>query len=179
MNSSNTNNNIWLQFKSLLYDLGFSHVWNNQSTFNASALLFSVKNKLRERFIAFWKRRLSSEEGMKKLRTYKLLKQTFGIEPYLENLSDKDLRKRLCSFRISTHKLRIERGRYCGEKTEDRLCNSCNMIEDEIHILMQCNKYETFRKKMFDSINATDSVLGTDHERNFIKLMTCSDRNKP
>ena len=44
MNSSNTNNNIWLQFvKSLLYDLGFSHVWSDQSIFNASALLFSVK----------------------------------------------------------------------------------------------------------------------------------------
>ena len=44
MNSSNTNNNIWLQFvKFVLYDLGFSHVWNNQSTFNASALLFSIK----------------------------------------------------------------------------------------------------------------------------------------
>ena len=30
VNSSNNNNNIWLQFvKSMLYDLGFSHVWNN------------------------------------------------------------------------------------------------------------------------------------------------------
>ena len=57
---------IWLQFViSLLYDLGFSHVWNNQYTFNASALLYSVKNKLKERFVSFWKMRLSSEEGMK------------------------------------------------------------------------------------------------------------------
>ena len=56
MNSSNINKNIWLQFvKSLLYDLGFSHVWNDQSTFNASALLFSVKKELKENFIAFWK----------------------------------------------------------------------------------------------------------------------------
>ena len=62
-------------------------------------------NKLKERFIAFWKKRLSSEEGMKKLRIYKLLKQTFGIEPYLENMSDIHLRRRLCSFRISTHRL--------------------------------------------------------------------------
>lgn len=116
-----------------MYDLGFSHVWNNQCTFNASALLFSIKNKLKERFISFWKKRLSSEEGMKKLRTYKLLKQNFGIEPYLENLFDKDLRKCLCSFRISTHRLRIERGRYCGEKPEDRLCDSCNVVENEIH----------------------------------------------
>ena len=32
---------IWLQFvKSFFFDLRFSHVWNNQSTFNVSALLF-------------------------------------------------------------------------------------------------------------------------------------------
>ena len=69
MNGSN-DKSIWLQFvKSLLYDLGFSHVWNNQYTFNASVLLSSVKNKLKERFVSFWKKRLSSEEGMKKKRT--------------------------------------------------------------------------------------------------------------
>ena len=75
MNGSN-DKIIWLQFvKFLLYDLGFSHVWNNQYTFKASALLSSVKNKLKERFASFWKKRLSSEVGMKKIRSYKLLKQ--------------------------------------------------------------------------------------------------------
>ena len=71
MNGSN-DKSIWLQFvKFLLNDLGFSHVWNNQYTFNAPALLSSVTNfKLKERFVSFWKRRLSSEEGMKKIRTY-------------------------------------------------------------------------------------------------------------
>ena len=65
MNGSN-DKCAWLQFiKSILYDLGFSHVWNNQFTFNASALLVAVKNKLKERFALFWRKRLSSEEGMK------------------------------------------------------------------------------------------------------------------
>ena len=54
MGSSVNNKNIWEQFvRSLLYDLGFSHIWNNQSTSNASALLFSVKDKLQGRCIAF------------------------------------------------------------------------------------------------------------------------------
>ena len=114
---------------------------------------------------------------MKKLRTYKLLKTRFGIEPYLESLPEKDLRRRLCSFSISTYRLRIERGRYCGEKSEERLCDSCSMFENEIHCLMQCNKYDTLRKKMFESLNATDIVLGNDHESNFINFMTCSDKN--
>ena len=180
-NSSKSQNNCWLQFvKSLLNDLGFSHVWKNQSTFNVASLLFSVKNKLKERFISFWKRRLSSEtceKGMKKLRTYKLIKQNFGIEPYLEQLSDRHLRKCLSSFRISAHRLRIERGRYYREKPEERLCNSCNQIENEIHFLCECHKYNTLRMKMFDSIDHVDFVRGIGIHNTFIKLMTSSDIN--
>ena len=114
---------------------------------------------------------------MRKLHTYKLIKQTFGIEPYLEHLVDKDLRRCLCSFRISTHKLRIERGRYYGEKPEERLCDSCNIIENEIHFLCKCNKYNSLRRKMFDSINAIDVVHDSDNEHTFINLMTSSNKN--
>ena len=32
-------------------------------------------------------------------------------------------------------------------------------------------------RKIFYSINATNIVLGNDLESNFIKFMTCSDRN--
>ena len=48
---------MWLQFvKNILFDLGFSHVWANQSTLNPSALLYSMKTKLKERFISFRKK---------------------------------------------------------------------------------------------------------------------------
>ena len=54
VNASNNNKKIGYSLLSLCYmTLGFSHVRNYQSTFNASALLFSAKNKLKERFIAF------------------------------------------------------------------------------------------------------------------------------
>ena len=91
-----------------------------------------------------------------------LSQQNFGFEPYLENLIDKDFRC-LCSFRISTHRLRIERGRYCGQKSEDRLCDSCNAVENKIHFLGECKKYDQLRLEMFDSINDSDFVLGIDH----------------
>ena len=98
------------------------------STFNCGLLLASIKDKLKERFILFWKHRMLGDETKKKLRTYRLLKHNFGIEPYLVDIHDKSIRKCFSSFRISTHRLRIERGRYVGEKTEDRLCISCNNI---------------------------------------------------
>lgn len=162
--------------KNLLFDLGFSHVWTNQCTFNSSALFHSVKNKLKERFILFWKKRLLADEGIKKLRTYKLLKENFGIEPYLEILHDKKLRQSLCSFRISAHRLRIEQGRYCGAKPEERLCDICNFsVENEIHFLCSCKKYDGLRSKMINTIKDNNSLLNRDEEKTFITLMTSTD----
>ena len=38
---------------------------------------------------------------------------------HVHDIHDKSVRKCIISFRISTHRLRIERGRYLGEKPED------------------------------------------------------------
>ena len=80
------------------------------------------------------------------------MKQDFGLELYLEEIHDKSDRKYISSFTISTHRLRIECGRYLGEKPEDRLCNACNTIEDETHFLCQCQKYESERKILYDNL---------------------------
>ena len=170
MNGSN-DKCAWFQFiKLVLYYLGFSHVWNNQFTFNASALLVAVKNRLKERFVLFWRKRLTSAEGMKNLKTYKLLKQKFGIKPYHDHLLDRNLSRYICAFRISVHRLRIERGRYYGEKPEDRLCDFCKVIENEIHFSCQYKKYDTLRLKMFDSIN--DSNLAKKKKK-YIYMCVC------
>ena len=95
--------------------------WNNHCTFDTHALLTVIKNKFKERFVTFWKKRMLNDESMKKLRTYKVLKQNFGIEANLDDIYDKSVRKGLSSFRISAHRLRIERGRYFGEKTRRKI----------------------------------------------------------
>ena len=55
----------------------------------------------------------------------------------------------LCRLRESSHNLEIERGRYTVPKTlpENRLCNQCkhNLVEDEIHFILICQKYEIIR----------------------------------
>ena len=86
-----------------------------------SALLASIKTKLKERFISFGKKNLNSEVG----RTYKLFKRKFEFENYLDILPDRKQRKALTAFRISAHNLKIERGRYSEQRLEDRLCNIC------------------------------------------------------
>ena len=116
------------------------------------------------------------EETKKKIRTYRLLKHNFGVESYLENMHDKSIRKCLSSFRISTHKLRIERGRYVGEKPEDRLCITCNKIEDEVHFLCQCQKYENQSKILYDKLTDFKTISRIDQDELFISLMTNCNR---
>lgn len=168
----------WILFiKNILYDLGFSHVWDNQSTFNSFALLNAIKHKLKERYISFWHKRILSDDGMGKLRTYLVIKKKFGLETYLEEIHDKDIRKCISSLRISTHRLRIERGRYIGEHLDQRLCTVCNAVEDEVHFLCQCRKYDTLRKTMFESIYGNNCSSSTDSDAVFYDLMTSQNTN--
>ena len=66
---------------------------------------------------------------MAKLRIYKLIKKTFGLEKYLE-LNERKYSKALSAFRISAHILNIERGICMKLKVEDRLWtrSTCNVI---------------------------------------------------
>lgn len=54
-------------------------------------------------------------------------------------------------FRLSSHKLEIETGRYIGTDRDNRLCKQCNMqmVEDEYHFLLVCPAYYEIRKKYF------------------------------
>ena len=54
-------------------------------------------------------------------------------------------------FRISAHKLEIEKGRYIGLKVEDIICQLCkDYIEDEVHFLLQ---FLTLQKERWEIIN--------------------------
>ena len=88
----------------------------------------------------FWQKPIKTEEG--KLRTCKLFKQNqnFGLEPYIEIIHDRSMKRNICSFKISAHHLQIERGRYPGTNIDERLCNQCNVTEDETHFLFECKK---------------------------------------
>lgn len=174
--NSTSGKHVWLDFvRRVLNDLGFSHVWNNQCTFESASLILSIRNKLKDRYILFWKNHLNCNSGMGKLRTYKLIKHTFGTENYLNVILDRKVRKCLTAFRISAHKLQIERGRYTGKNVEERLCTTCNDIEDEIHFFCKCSKYQTQRNKLFYELSSLNFSLGNNFEDCFIKIMTSTN----
>ena len=55
------------------------------------------------------------------------------------------------SFRLSSHNLAIETGRYRGINRQDRLCECCTMhaVVCEYHFLLTSPNYPEIRKKYF------------------------------
>ena len=86
-----------------------------------------------------------------KLDFYRLYKTGFCTSSYVDILRNTQIRKDFIKFCISNHNLCIEVGRHCKPKVprEERLCKVCvqNEIEDEIHLLFHCTKYEYIRKQ--------------------------------
>ena len=60
----------------------------------------------------------------------------------------------LCKFRLSNHKLPIERGRYSNIEREPRFCQLCNenMIGDEFHFILECPALQHLRKHFYLNI---------------------------
>ena len=56
------------------------------------------------------------------------------------------------------HNLAIEKGRYLKVPREQRLCVSCNVVEDEAHFLLHCKTNESLRKKLIEEF-----FENTDH----------------
>ena len=111
-----------------------------------------------------------------KLRTYRLFKNKFSFEQYL-NIDNFKTRNILCKFRIGMHNLEIETGRHFNVKVTDRICKLCKKeVEDEIHFLLTCEKLTTARKPFIDTILNINNNLKTCSKKDlFIWMMSCED----
>ena len=104
-----------------------------------------IKLRLTENYKTSLLDRLKTLDTGRKLRTYSKFKLTIKFEPYLDIISSANLRKLLSKFRLSSHDLEIETGRY-GSKSilpEQRICKICDLslVEDEFNFLMICPKF--------------------------------------
>ena len=152
-----TDKNPWLNFiKNILRGLGMTHVWDNHSTFSADRLKRAVLVKLQDRFSQFWQK--SKEENQSRMAFYTSVThgQTYRTEPYLLVCTKLEHRKALCRLRISAHELQIERGRYANIAREDRKCRTCGVVEDELHFLNDCTRYDLLRQRLLDNPNVRD-----------------------
>ena len=117
-------------------------------------------------------------EHKNKLHTYRKFKNIFHLEPHLLYLN-KEERHTLTKFRISSHRLEVERGRYFGLKFENRICKLCNdHVEDEEHFMISCKKnLEHIRVDYLNFItNKYPNFQFLSNELKFIWLLISEDR---
>ena len=147
----------------------------------------SLKKKLITSFNNYWYELLrtdismSNSAGGNKLRTYRKFKNSIEFEEYL-SLNNPEKRKLIARFRLSSHKLKIESGRYNSRNMyvapEQRLCDKCtlNKTEDEYHFLIECPFYQLHRNKLFNEHQDCNTYFASYSKYNqFIWILTCDD----
>ena len=113
--------------------------------------------------------------------TYSKFKLTIKIEPYHDIISSANLRKLLSKFRLSSHDLEIETGRY-GNKSippEQRICKICDLslVEDEVHFLMVFSKFSNLRTSLFQDVdNINPNFSASMDADKFVWLMSQEDK---
>ena len=105
-----------------------------------------------------WKFNLNKCE---KLRTYRKFKFIFGYETYISDIRNISHRNILtCPI----------------TPVENRICSNCNSksVEDEIHFLMYCPKFENHRRELFSNVlNYNAAILSAEDK--FVWILSNED----
>ena len=166
--------------KSILNEAQLQQAWENQSMDDKQ--FASLKECLHRSYMDQCLENIHDLNVCPKLRTYKLFKEEFKFENYL--LSTKNLNHTLSlfRFRISSHNLRIETGRYSRPKTpeNERICIYCTSqaIESESHFLLNCNLYNNERKELLEMITRyLPDFISTPNTQKFVMLMSAKEKS--
>ena len=133
-----------MSVKTLLSSLGFMDVWLAQGVGSVAGFINVFKIRVRDVFMQEWHARL---ENSTRARFYMYI-SNFKHQIYLDSLQIDKYRKWLCKFRVSSHRLEIEAGRWTKpNKTplDNRKCIICNILEDEYHFVLDCSLYLNLR----------------------------------
>ena len=83
-----------------------------------------------------------------KLSYYCKFKSDFCFEKYLDVLDKTSFQQTMSRFRLSSHNLEIESGRFVGLDRNDRICTICTRtVESEYHFMLCCTLYRELRIK--------------------------------
>ena len=101
---------------------------------------------------------INDNDKYPKLRTYKTFKLDVRLESYLNFNFPKSIYTSIARFRLSSHNLHIELGRHKRPYVEakDRICEKCNsgLIEDEMHCLIICSKWNDLRLNLVEEASS-------------------------
>ena len=116
----------------------------------------------------FTQRWIKYIESSSKLRTYALVKNisVLNHRSYILHVRGNHLITTMARYRMSSHDLNIERGRFNNPITSKnlRICTRCelNKIVDEIHLLLHCSAINNEREILFNSVAAIINIQPTN-----------------
>ena len=89
---------------------------------------------MQKKYLSYWNHTLQQSQ---KLDFYYKARTNYSPFACLDLTRKNPSQKTIVKLRISSHKLRIEAGRYDNIPHDERLCSFCNCsrIEDETHVL--------------------------------------------
>ena len=128
-----------------LEKIGLGNIWHSQlhenpkNTKSQSTITRQISQRLRD---ISSQNILSNLASNGKLKFLQSLKTEHKIEPYLK-IHNFEHRRAITKIRTSSHRLKIETGRWDKVDREDRICENCllNKIEDESHLLFECHMH--------------------------------------
>ena len=89
------------------------------------------------------------QQASSKAVTYRSINPTLSVHEAYTTSDYIDERQRIVftKFRLSSHHLKIETGRWARLAVEDRVCGCGTAIQDEPHVLLRCIKTKEVRRK--------------------------------
>lgn len=179
---SNRQCKTWFHRVSIFFaQIGQAHVCQEQQLVKRT-VMNSMDIALKVFYDSQWNDRLHAEHanrgreaGGNKLRTYKQFKEQYSTEPYVKIVTQKKYRSAYAKFRCGVAPIKIETGRYGLNRVpvEERLCEYCNVVEDEFHVIMQCSQYDDIRMQLMSTICDRDAQFDSyTIEEQFIQLMS-------
>jgi hypothetical protein len=164
--------------ESILDQIGLKHVYDECIVCDLRECERRLRELLQNEF-------LQDIQAKPKLRSYIKFKQNFATEPYISMGLSRERRSLLGQLRCGVLPLEIERGRFkihkdkdTGQirklKLEERICRMCSLgeLEDELHFVCVCPKYEVCRNIMIRQVQqGNNSFIEMTAEGRFIYLL--------
>ena len=150
--------------RKLVCSLGFGYAWFSQSVGNEKIFLSQVKDRLKSISI----QELNAQCKLHFPEYLDYHPDPFAA-PYLSVLPDYHLRKYFASLHCNNLPVKCNLLSRINI-TENNLCESCQVPENEFHILFECKLYEHLRLALLPR-----NIIDEPSKRIFISLLNSSD----
>ena len=124
------------QIHRTLISLQLGHVWESETVGKEQDWKRLIKTCLHAREETYWKEQM---EKKSKLRLYRTLKFTLVREEYLDVVMEAPERRLVTQMRGGTNLLRVELGRWKGEKLEEQRAPSVLWVSWRMNLMLSSN----------------------------------------